>query len=94
MVVPQLGCIVASDDQGESGVARRLKMMPVLQFVRNTRSKIQTIYDANGGIVIEFDKVQVATIDERSKEYELLKQARTDGAITPDEFNEKVSNLL
>ena len=76
---------IAADDSAESGVARRLKMTPMLQFVRVTREQLRLIY-GGFGVALTFDKLQVQTIEERTAEYNLLKQKRADGVITDEEF--------
>lgn len=83
---------IAADDSAESGVARRLKMMPMLQFVRVTRRQLELIY-GGFGVKLTFDKVRVQTVDERAAEYNLLKQMRLDGVITDDEFNRAAKDL-
>lgn len=83
---------IAADDSAESGVARRLKMMPMLQFIRVTRRQLELIY-GSFNVKLTFDKVRVQTIDERAAEYNLLKQMRADGVIKDDEFERAAKDL-
>lgn len=83
---------LAAEDTVESGVARRLKMSPMLQFVKNQRARLVDIFDPFS-VVLNFDKVQVQTVDERTAEYNLLKLMRDDGVIDDTEFKARSLDL-
>jgi hypothetical protein len=75
-----------------SGISRRLMMSPMLQFVKGVRKRLTDIFELYK-IKLAFDKVQVQTVEERTSEYNLLKQMRDDTVLTPDEFIKRATEL-
>jgi len=84
--------IEVGDNLDISGIARRLIMQPMLQYITSNQKKIAKIYK-DWGYDIQFDSVPTMSIDERTQELELLKQLRDAQAITPEEFNERAKKL-
>ena len=82
-----------NDVSGVSGRSRKYLMTPMTSFVDTVRTQMTTIY-SDFGHTVTFSKSIVDDVDEKSKEYDLLFKAKTDGAITEDEFNTKVSSVL
>ena len=84
--------IEVSDSSKISGIARRLIMQPMLQYITSNQKKIVKIY-RDWGFDIEFDTIPTMTVDERAGEFALLKSLRDSGAITPEQFKEKAARL-
>jgi hypothetical protein len=82
-----------NDVAGISGISRKYIMTPMTSFVDTVRGQITEIF-TDFGYGITFGKNIIDDVDERSKEYDLLFKAQTDGAITEDGFKAKVSNVL
>ena len=82
------------DTSGASGVARRLVMAPMLNYVQTTRSQVKEIYKEAFAINLKFDKIITSTVAERQQELELLTSLRDAGSITPDEFKERSRSLI
>jgi hypothetical protein len=89
------GCFdyTAAEDTVESGVSRRLKMAPMLEFVTVTRGYIEEIFAYFQASVV-FDRLQIQTIGERTAEYSLLVMMRDAQVITPQEFTERSLDLI
>jgi len=83
---------ISGEGSEMSGVSRRLMMAPMLQFVKGMRKQLREIYERYV-VTLEFDKVQVQTIDERQAQYNMLKLMRDDQVITREEFKERAIEL-
>ncbi len=75
----------------ESGIARRMRIQPMLFYVRRQRQNLKAIYKmqpftGEGGIEIEFDSMLTSSPEERQAELNLLIAERDAGILDQDEF--------
>ena len=82
-----------SDVGNISGISRKYILTPQTSFIQTTRQQMKEIY-IDFGYKITFSKNIVDEIDERQKEYNLLKMALADGAINQETFNLKVEHII
>lgn len=78
----------------ESGVSRRLKMGPMLQFVKRNRAHLTTIYKERWGAELVFDKVQLDTVQDRTAEFALQIQMRDEEVLEGEDFTERALDLV
>ena len=74
-------------------VSRRLLMLPMLNFVEKARRELQLVF-SEFGVTAGFERIRVDGIEERIRQYELLKLMRDDSVITPVEFQTESKSLV
>ena len=89
----QVRIIEVSDSADISGIARRIIMQPMLQYINSMRKKITKIY-ADWEYEVDFDPMPTMTVEERQQELALLTQLRDAQAIKPEEFSRRAAKLV
>jgi hypothetical protein len=85
--------VAYEDSANESGYARRLRMAPMLYYIKDLRGIIVEIMKDHG-TTVEFDRIVVTTVDERLSEVNFLREIHNDGAIDRDELLDRERKLL
>lgn len=86
--------MVRMDDSSEaSGVARRLIMAPMLNYIDATRAKVEQIY-RNYEVEISFDRIVTMTVEERRGEIDIINMLYDKQVITLEQRNDKLKALI
>jgi hypothetical protein len=86
--------MVRMDDSSEaSGVARRLIMAPMLNYIDATRAKVEQIYK-HYGVDINFDRIVTMTAEERETEIRIIDMLYEKGVLTIEQRNDKLKALI
>jgi hypothetical protein len=87
--------MVELDDSSQaSGVARRLVMKPMLNYVTQIRDSVTEIFEMFGVKEYSFDRIVTSTVQERRDELALLMELRNANVIDQPTFELKASQLV
>ena len=85
--------MVHMDDSSEaSGVARRLVMAPMLNYIDATRTKVEEIYE-HYDVKVTFDRIVTMTVEERKGEIDIVDALFEKGVYTLEQRNDKLEAL-
>lgn len=93
----QYSMLIMEDSASESGVARRMRMQPMLFYIKTQQDNLKKIYANNPfakPIEVKFDRVVTIPPEEAQKQYDLLVAMKNDGVITQEDFQTRASKLL
>lgn len=85
--------VVEPDSPGRPVAAHTaMRMTPMLKYIQRAQDFVKAVVSALGGEVT-FAAINVLTVDERQKLYDLYKQMVSVGDMTPDEFEARLKTL-
>lgn len=70
-----------------------LLMEPMMRYVEETRTRVRDVLEIFGAS-IEFEKIFISSVQDRTAEFLLLQQARAADVITAQEFKDKAARLV
>lgn len=89
----QVHLVNASDSTNESGIAKKMKMLPELTYQNKKRMQIEEVCNAFG-IEVSFSVIEIYSTAENLEKYTLYKTLRDDGVMSEEEFTERSRDIF